>query len=42
MTAATTQGQSPVAPISAGTLAASDSSLTLTLPALSVTTIDIH
>ena len=42
MTAATTQGQSPVAPISAGTMPASGSSLTLTLPALSVTTIDIH
>ena len=42
MTAATAQGQSPVAPVSAGTMAATGSSLTLTLPALSVTTIDIH
>ncbi|HKI12171.1 MAG TPA: glycoside hydrolase family 44 protein [Candidatus Acidoferrum sp.] len=42
MTATTAQGQSPVAPVAAGTTAASGSSLTLTLPALSVTTIDIH
>jgi len=42
MTAATAQGQSPVAPVSAGTMPASGASLTLTLPALSVTTIDIH
>jgi len=42
MTASTAQGQSPVAPVSAGTMPASGSSLTLTLPALSVTTIDIH
>ncbi len=42
MTAATAQGQSPVAPVSVGTMATSGSSLTLTLPALSVTTIDIH
>ena len=42
MTATTAQGQSPVAPVSAGTMPASGSSLTLTLPALSVTTIDIH
>jgi len=42
MTAATAQGQSPVAPVAAGTMAASGASLTLTLPALSVTTIDIH
>jgi hypothetical protein len=42
MTAATAQGQSPVAPVFAGTMPASGSSLTLTLPALSVTTIDIH
>jgi len=42
MTAASTQGQSPVAPASIGTMAVSGSSLTLTLPALSVTTIDVH
>jgi len=42
MTATTAQGQSPVAPVSAGTLPASGSSLTITLPALSVTTIDIY
>jgi len=42
MTASTAQGQSPVAPVSAGTMPASGSSLTITLPALSVTTIDIH
>jgi fibronectin type 3 domain-containing protein len=42
MTAASTQGQSPVAPVSIGTMAVSGSSLTITLPALSVTTIDIH
>jgi hypothetical protein len=42
MTATTAQGQSPVAPVAAGTMAASGSSLTLTLPTLSVTTIDIH
>jgi len=42
MTATTAQGQSPVAPVSAGSMPASGSSLTITLPALSVTTIDIH
>lgn len=42
MTAATAQGQSPVAPVSIGTMAVSGSSMTITLPALSVTTIDIH
>ena len=42
MTAASTQGQSPVAPVSIGTAAVSGSSLTITLPALSVTTIDVH
>jgi len=40
MTAAAAQGQSPVAPVAADTMAAASSSLTL--PALSVTTIDIH
>ncbi|HYL64289.1 MAG TPA: glycoside hydrolase family 44 protein [Candidatus Methylomirabilis sp.] len=42
MTAATAQGQNPVAPASIGTMAVSGSSMTITLPALSVTTIDIH
>jgi len=42
MTAATAQGQSPIVPVAAGTVPASGSSITLTLPALSVTTIDIH
>jgi hypothetical protein len=42
MTAASTQGQSPIAPVSIGTMAVSGSSMTITLPALSVTTIDIH
>jgi len=42
MTAASTQGQNPVAPVSVGTMTVSGSSLTITLPALSVTTIDVH
>jgi len=42
MTAASAQGQSPVAPVSIGTMAVSGSSMTITLPALSVTTIDVH
>jgi len=42
ITAASAQGQSPVAPVSIGTMAANGSSLTITLPALSVTTIDVH
>jgi len=46
MTAASAQTQStggtPVQPISAGTTPATGSSLTITLPALSVTTIDVH
>jgi hypothetical protein len=42
MTAASAQNQSPVEPVSAGQMAASGSSLTITLPALSVTTIDVH
>ena len=41
MTAASAQGQSTVQPVSVGTMSASGSSLTLTLPALSVTTIDV-
>jgi len=46
MTAASAQtqasGGTPVQPVSAGTMAVSGSSLTITLPALSVTTIDVH
>jgi hypothetical protein len=46
MTAATAATQSsggnPVAPVAAGTMPASGSSFTVTLPALSVTTIDVH
>jgi fibronectin type 3 domain-containing protein len=42
MTAASTQGQSPVTPVSIGTMAVSGPSLTITLPALSVTTIDVR
>jgi hypothetical protein len=41
MTATTASGQSPVKPVSIGTQAVSGSSLTLTLPAYSVTTINI-
>jgi fibronectin type 3 domain-containing protein len=42
MTATSAQGQNPVAPVSAGTMAASGSSFTITLPALSVTTIEVN
>jgi hypothetical protein len=42
MTAASAQGQSPVQPVPAGQMAVSGSSLTITLPPLSVTTIDVH
>ncbi len=46
MTAASAQtqvaGGHPVQPVAAGTIAASGSTLTITLPALSVTTIDVH
>jgi len=42
MTAATAQGQTPVTPVALGQTAVSGSSLTLTLPAYSVTTIDVH
>ncbi|MGB7846533.1 MAG: glycoside hydrolase family 44 protein [Candidatus Acidiferrum sp.] len=41
MTATSAQSQNPIQPVSAGTLAASGSSLTVTLPPLSVTTIDV-
>jgi fibronectin type 3 domain-containing protein len=42
ITAASAQGQNPVEPVSIGTMAASGTSMTITLPALSVTTIDVH
>jgi hypothetical protein len=42
MTAASAQGQDPVQPVSIGTMPASGSSFTMTLPALSVTTIDVR
>ncbi len=41
MTAATASGQNPIHPVAAGTLAASGTSLKITLPALSVTTIEV-
>jgi len=42
MTASSAQGQNPVQPVPIGTMATSGSSLTITLPALSVTTIDVR
>jgi fibronectin type 3 domain-containing protein len=42
MTAASAQGQSTIQPVATGTQPASGTSLTVNLPALSVTTIDIH
>ena len=42
MTASSAQGQNPVQPVSAGQLSVSGSSLTITLPPLSVTTIDVR
>jgi len=42
MTAASAQGQNPVQPVAVGTIPASGSSLTITLPAYSVTTIDVR
>jgi fibronectin type 3 domain-containing protein len=42
ITAASAQGQNPVAPVAIGTMAVSGSSMTITLPALSVTTMDVH
>ena len=42
ITAASAQGQNPVAPVAIATMAVSGSSMTITLPALSVTTIDVH
>lgn len=41
MTAASAQGQNPVQPVSAGQMTVNGSALTITLPPLSVTTIDI-
>ncbi len=38
----TAQAQTTIAPVSIGTMAVSGSSMTITLPALSVTTIDVH
>ena len=42
ISAASGAGQSPVKPVAAGTQAVSGASLSVSLPALSVTTIDIH
>jgi hypothetical protein len=42
MTAGSAQGQTPVHPVLVGTMPASGTSLQITLPALSVTTIDIQ
>src|SRR5580700_5008092 len=42
MTAASAQGQTPAQPVSIGTTPVSGSSLTITLPALSVTTIEVN
>src|SRR5713226_3385140 len=42
MTAASAQGQNPVQPVAVGTMPVSGSSLTITLPAYSVTTIDVR
>jgi hypothetical protein len=42
MTASSAQGQSPIQPIPTGTQLVSGTSLTVTLPALSVTTIDVY
>jgi fibronectin type 3 domain-containing protein len=42
ITAASAQGQNPVAPVSIGSMPVSGSSFTITLPALSVTTIEVN
>jgi hypothetical protein len=42
MTAASAVGQAVVQPVSIGTMAVTGSSLTITLPAYSVTTIDVQ
>ena len=41
MTASTAAGQSPIQPVAAGTMAVSGTSMTVALPALSATTIDV-
>ena len=42
LTAASESGQNPIKPVAVGTQAVSGSTLSLSLPALSVTTIDVH
>jgi alpha-L-arabinofuranosidase len=42
MTATSAQGQNPVQPVSIGSMPVSGSSLTITLPALSVTAIEVN
>jgi fibronectin type 3 domain-containing protein len=42
MTATSAQGQNPVEPVSIGTMTVSGATLTITLPALSVTTIEVN
>jgi hypothetical protein len=42
MTATSAEGQNPVEPVSIGTMTVSGSSFTITLPALSVTTIELN
>jgi fibronectin type 3 domain-containing protein len=42
MTAASAQGQNPIQPVSIGSMPVSGSSVTITLPALSVTTIEVN
>jgi hypothetical protein len=42
ITAASAQGQAPIKPVAMGTLAVAGSALTVTLPPLSVTTLDIY
>jgi mannan endo-1,4-beta-mannosidase len=42
MTATSAQGQNPVRPVLVGTMAASGTTLNITLPALSVTTIEVQ
>jgi fibronectin type 3 domain-containing protein len=42
MTATSAQGQNPVEPVTVGTMTVSGSTLTITLPALSVTTIEVN
>jgi hypothetical protein len=42
MTASSAQGQNPIKPVLAGQMPVSGSSLSIALPALSVTTIDVR